>query len=153
MRLAFPLAAAAALGATAVLAQQSPEAAAVELRQTHMTSYAAQLRILGGMAQGNAAYDSAAAQQAADTLLDLAASDHTPFWLPGTAAGEVEGSNALPAIWENPEDFAAKDAALLEAATALQASAGTDLAAVQAGLGAVGQACGACQQTYRQPMN
>jgi cytochrome c556 len=67
----------------------------------------------------------------------------------GSAQGEVEDSEALPAIWENPADFQAKHQGLIDAATALQASAGTDLAGLQGALGGLGASCGACHQAYR----
>lgn len=151
------LTAALLLPAGFVLAQESaeaeeedtPEDIAVEIRQGHMLNYAANLQRLGAMAQGNAEYDAGVAQTAADNLLYLASIDQSHYWLPGTAQGEHPESQALPAIWENMEDFNAKQAALLEAATALQSGAGTDLAALQAGLGGVGQACGACHENYR----
>ena len=61
----------------------------------------------------------------------------------------MEDTRALPAIWENMEDFRAKQTALQEATTALQGAAGTDLAVPQAAMGGVGQACGSCHQNYR----
>jgi cytochrome c556 len=138
-----------AVGGIAFAQDDSPEERALEIRQGHMLNYATNVGVLAGMAQGNADYDAQAAQRAADNLFHLASIDQSHYWLPGTAQGEIEDSAALPAIWENMADFEAKHAALLEAVTALQSTAGTDLAAVQAGLGAVGQACGACHQTYR----
>lgn len=144
------LAASIAVAGNVVIAQDaSPEERALEIRHGHMTNYAANIGVLAGMAQGNADYDAEAAQRAADNLFHLASIDQSHYWLPGTAQGEIEDSAALPAIWENMDDFRAKHAALLDAVTALRSTAGTDLAAVQAGLGAVGQACGACHQTYR----
>jgi cytochrome c556 len=143
------------LVASVALAQEqdTPESVAVEVRQGHMLNYASNLGVIGPMAQGNAAYDAAAAQAAADNIFHLASIHQDRYWLPGTSSEEFEGSHALPAIWENPEDFASKQAALLEAATALQAAAGTDLAGLQGALGGVGQACGSCHQAYRAPMN
>lgn len=147
------LAAALALAAGLVFAQEAltPEAAH-EAREEIMKGQGQQLGILGGMAQGEAAYDAATAQAAADALLGLVneAVDDA-LWPEGSAVGEVEGSRALPAIWENPEDFDAKQAALVEGATAMQAAAGTDLAALQAAMGGVGAACGACHELYRAP--
>jgi cytochrome c556 len=104
------------------------------------------------MAQGQTEYDSAAAQAAADAILANATStDWEIMWPEGSAQGEVPDSEALPAIWQNPDDFQAKHQALIDAATNLQAVAGTDLASLQAGLGGVGQSCGACHQAYRAP--
>lgn len=129
----------------------APEAAH-EFRETHMKVYGAQLGILGPMAQGAAPYDAAAAQAAADRILENATSDDwMVMWPEGSAQGEVPDSRALPVIWEQAEDFEAKHQALIEAATALQAAAGTDLAALQGAIGGVGQACGSCHETYRAP--
>ena len=121
-----------------------------EVREEHMKAFGAALRTLGGMAQGEAAYDAAAAQAAADSLLEHATTpDWAVMWPEGSAQGEIEDSKALPAIWENPDDFQAKHQALIDAATAMQAGAGTDLAAVQASMGAVGASCGGCHESYR----
>lgn len=150
LRLALPIAFAASLAvAQDAPAPLAPEAAH-EFRETHMKIYAANLQILGPMAQGAAPYDAAAAQAAADAILANATSDDWAImWPEGSAQGEVEDSEALPAIWENPEDFEAKHQGLIAAATAFQAAAGTDLAGLQGALGAVGGACGACHETYR----
>lgn len=141
----------ASVAASAVLAQEerTPEQLAVELRQAHMQNYARNLSTLGAMAQGNAEYDAAQAQAAADNLYHFAMIDWDYYWLPGTSSEEMEGTDALPSLWESMEDFEAKHVALQKAATALQGAAGTDLTALQAAMGGVGQACGSCHQNYR----
>lgn len=145
----------AALLATVAIAQEeeTPEDIAVEIRQGHMLNYANQLGVIGPMAQGQAPYDAAAAQTAANNLFHLASINQSRYWLPGTAVGEHPDSAALPAIWENMADFEAKQQALLDAVTNLQSAAGTDLASLQGALGPVGQACGACHENYRQSEN
>lgn len=145
------LAGAATLIAGLALAQEAlPPEEAHEVRSEHMKAFGASLRTLGGMAQEEMPYDAAAAQAAADSLLEHATSpDWAVMWPEGSAEGELEDSAALPAIWENTEDFEAKHQALIDAATAMQAAAGTDLAAVQASLGAVGASCGGCHEAYR----
>ena len=65
----------------------------------------------------------------------------------------VDGSRALPALWENMPDVMSKASDLATAATAMETAAGTDLASLQAGMGAVGGACGACHKAYRVPSN
>ncbi|NCO88026.1 MAG: cytochrome c [Rhodobacterales bacterium] len=154
MRLTHVLAglvAASVLTAGAVMAQGAdPLAAAVKARQSHMQLYAFNLGLLGGMAQGNIAYDSAAASAAAANLAALSALDQSRYWPMGSAAGEVEGSRALAAIWAEGSDAAAKGQALNAAAVAMAAVAGTDLASLQGAMGALGGACGACHQSYRQ---
>ncbi|WP_210529827.1 c-type cytochrome [Rubellimicrobium arenae] len=143
----------AAFSAGALAAQEedeSPQDIAVEIRQGHMLNYAANLMVVGGMAQGQRDYDAAAAQVAADNLFHLASINQAHYWPEGTSNADMEDSKALPAIWENMDDFNAKQANLLQAVTALQGAAGTDLAALQGAMGAVGQACGACHQNYRE---
>lgn len=136
-----------------VLAQATPEeiAAAVEARQAHMKSYGAAMMVLGKMAQGETPYDAAAATEAANQLVTLSGTDISGLFPVGSEAGVFPDSEALPAIWENPEDVGTKAAALNAAAVALAAVAGTDLAALQGAMGAVGGACGACHELYRQP--
>lgn len=143
----------AAVVAGVALAQATPEeiGAAVEARQAHMKSYGAALGVLGKMAQGEVAYDAAAATEAANQLVTLSATDISAWFPVGSEAGAFPDSEALPAIWENFEDVGAKAAALNAAAVALAAVAGTDLAALQGAIGPVGGACGACHELYRQP--
>lgn len=59
-------------------------------------------------------------------------------------------SEALPAVWDNWDDFTAKAEALETAAIAL-AAAGTDPATFKSGFGRLGAACQACHRDYRQP--
>jgi cytochrome c556 len=149
------LVATAALLAGMAVAQDgpTPEEQAVNARQSHMSLYAFNLGTLGGMAQGSIPYDAAQATAAAENLNHLVQIDQSGYWIPGTAQGEVERSQALPAIWENMEDFNARHAALQDAVATLVTAAGTDQAGVGAALGGVGQACGACHQAYRASAN
>lgn len=137
--------------ASAAVAQDGPslEERAVDARDSHMHLYAFNLGTLGGMAQGAIPFDAAQATAAAENLNHLVLLDQSGYWIPGTAQGEAEGSQALPAIWENMEDFQAKQAALREAVANLVTAAGTDQAGLGAAMGGVGQACGACHQAYR----
>jgi cytochrome c556 len=146
------LASAALLAGGALVAQEqaSPAETAHEAREAQMHLQAISLGQLGPMAQGEAEYDAAVAQAAADNLHHLAQMLEAPFyWTPGSAQGEVEGSRALPAIWENMEDVNAKITAFQEAAAQLQTAAGTDLAGLQGAIGGVGETCGACHDAYR----
>lgn len=143
-----------ALGSTAVFAEAHADAiaAAIEARQEHMKGYGGAMRTLGGMARGDVAYDAAAASEAAATLLELAGADQSSYWPEGSdnMSTDIE-TRALPAIWENIDDVQAKSAALLEAATAMNAAAGESQEALAAAMGAVGGACGACHENYRAP--
>lgn len=142
-----------ALPAGLAMAQEedeTPEDIAIEIRHGHMLNYAANLQRLGAMAQGNADYDAAVAQTAADNLHHLAMIDQSHYWLPGTSSEEMpEESAALPAIWETPDEFQARHTALQEAVANLQSVAGTDLAGLQGAMQGVGQACGGCHENFR----
>lgn len=138
-----------AVATMAVAQDQTPQQAAQAARESHMGLYAFHLGQLGAMAQGGMEYDAAAATAAADALVALSGFDQDLYWIPGTAQGEVEDSRALSAIWENYEDYEAKQAALYDAAVAMQAAAGTDLASLQGAMGGLGQSCGSCHETYR----
>lgn len=71
---------------------------------------------------------------------------------PAGSAGE--GSRALPAIWENRDDFMDKVTAI-QAATAelVTASRSGDGDAIGSAMQAVQGTCGSCHQSYRGPAN
>lgn len=128
---------------------------AVKARQAHMQLYAHNLGVLGGMAKGDIDYDAGQAQAAADNLAVLTAINQMSYWPAGTSTDDLGNeTRALPAAWDpaNWDDLMAKSAAMADAATAMQAAAGS-LEGVQASIGAVGGACGACHKAYRQPSN
>lgn len=130
----------------------TPEAAAAGARKAHMQLYSHNLGILGNMAKGSVDYDIDAATGAAKNLAALAVMDQSAYWLPGSSNADMEGTRALPAIWENGEDVAAKAKGMVDAAMAMEAAAGS-LDGVRANIGAVGGACGACHKAYRAPDN
>ena len=129
--------------AGAALAQSAVDGA-VKARKAHMQLYAFNLGALGAMAKGEVDYDAAAAGAAAANIVALTTLDQSRYWPPGSAQGEAEGSRALPALWTS-----GKAAALRDAAGALAAAAGTDLASLQGAIGPVGQACGSCHESFR----
>ena len=143
------VAAAAAVLAAPLAAQEvDPNVAA---RQSLMGLYGYNLAVLGGMAQGRIEYDADLATEAATSLYHLARSGSARMWPEGTDNASMEASRAMPAIWENMSDFSAKFVALQDASEAVMNAAGTDLDSLRAAMGPLGQSCGACHQTYRQP--
>lgn len=137
--------AALALGTVAFAGGHGDEDPAVTARKAHMQLYQHNIAILGGMAQERAPYDADLAAIAASNLAAVAALDETTYWVEGTA----EGTKALPAIWENMDDFMAKQGGMTDAAAGMAAVAGTDLASLQGAMGALGGACSACHRAYR----
>lgn len=122
---------------------------AVKARKATMQLYAFNLGILGGMAKGAMDYDAAAASAAAGNLVKLSSQNQMAYWPKGSAQGEIDGSRALPAVWEDMAGVGQASAALKDAAMAMEAAAGTDLAALQAAMGGLGAACGSCHKAYR----
>ena len=126
-------------------------AGAIKARQSHMSLYGHNLGLLGAMAKAEIDYDSAAASGAAANILALASMSQARYWPQGSDNAGNEGTRALPALWQNMADAGAKGAALVEAAAAMNAAAGVDLASLQGAMSGLGGACGACHKAYRQP--
>lgn len=120
---------------------------AVKARQAVMQLYAFNLGTLGGMAKGAIEYDMAAAQAAAGNLVKLSSQDHTAYWPKGSAQGEVDGTKALPAMWDNMDDVVKHAMALNEGAMAAEAA--TDLEGLRAAMGTIGGSCGGCHKVAR----
>ncbi|MDX5401691.1 MAG: cytochrome c [Rhodobacterales bacterium] len=139
--------------ATGQDAAEKALADATKARQAQMQLYAFNLGLLGGMAKGEVPYDATAAAAAAGNLSALAQMDQSRLWPEGSDEMGVDGSKALPALWENLPDVMSKGSDLVTAAAAMETAAGTDLASLQAAMGALGGACGACHKAYRVPSN
>lgn len=134
----------------AALAQQD-YSAQLAARQGQFRIMALNIGIVGNMARGNTEYDAAMAQLAADNLVAISTVNQTPHWPEGSDNMAIDNTRALPAIWDNQDDFLSKWQAFGAAAQGLQAVAGDGLEALQAAVGPVGGACGACHDDYRQP--
>ena len=135
--------------ATGLSAQDNDVDPAVKARQSHMTLNSFNLGLLGNMARGNIDYDAEAAQAAADNLVALASLDQTRYWPEGTDSDSIEGTRALPAIWENIPDVMAKAEALETQAATMAEVAGDGLDAMRGQIQALGGACGDCHDNYR----
>jgi cytochrome c556 len=120
-------------------------------RHGYMLMMAQQLAPLGAMAKGETPYDAATARKAATSLAALASVDSSMVWAPGTEAGAVEDSSALPESITNASDREARFGELKTAADALVTAAGTNLDSMKVAMGEVGKACGGCHKQYRKP--
>lgn len=129
--------------AGAVLAHGGVENETVLARMDGMKTLSTQLKTLGSMAKGQTEFDASAAQAALARLADGAAR------IPDHFEEEVivPESEALPAIWENWEDFTAKASALRQRSDALNVSRPGDLGPA---LRELGGACKACHADYRE---
>ncbi|WP_417208222.1 c-type cytochrome [Antarctobacter sp.] len=149
MRSSFTALAALAVFAAPAFAQELPQP--VKARQGQFNIMALNLGILGGMARGTVDYDAEAAQAAADSLVAVSMISQPALWPEGTDSSSIDGTRALPGIWDNIDDVMAKWAGFGEAAKAMAAVAGTGKDAIGPNMGALGAACKACHDTYRAP--
>ena len=137
---------------TAVYAQND-FSAQLKARQGQMRIMAINLGILGGMARGNIEYNAEAAQAAADSLAGVAMINQAPLWPEGSGEDAIDGTIALPAIWENWEGFAKNWATFQAGAAAMQAGAAGGQSALGPLMGGIGGACQACHEQFQRPRN
>lgn len=139
----------AATAALPLIAYADAAEDALEARHGYMKMLGINMGTLSGMAKGEIEYDEAAASTAAANIEALAGYDASGLFIEGTSVDDTDDSEALPAIWENPEDFAQKFADLGEAA----AGAGEAVKGGQENIGPVlqklGGTCKACHDDYR----
>ena len=130
---------------------QDGENPAVKARKALMQLYGYNISQLGAMAKGDVDYNADAALAAAGNLVTLSNINQSAMWPQGTDSENSASSRALPAIWTNFPDVAAKGKAFADAALAMEAAAGTDLASLQSAMGALGASCSGCHKPYRGP--
>ncbi|MEI4471644.1 c-type cytochrome [Frigidibacter sp. MR17.24] len=138
-------AACAILAALALPAAAQPKEAqnpVVKARMDLMGTIRMNTGVLGDMASGKAAFDAAKAGTAKAALTEAAAAIPAAFEPQETDPA----SEALPAIWQDWDDFAADAKALETAAGALDTSS---VETIKAGMGGVGGACRDCHGEYR----
>lgn len=133
------------VGATAVAAHEGVKNPAVLARMNGMSDIADNVKVLGDMAKGVSAFDQTAARTAALSIAQHAREAPGLF----EAMEDDPKSEALPAIWENFDDFTAKSFELETIARDLSASISSpdDLRPALRGLGAN---CTACHEVYRK---
>lgn len=151
--LAFGAAAFAMASVTAFAGGHGDLPAEVKARKAHMALYSFNIGVLAGMAKGEVDYDADAASGAANNLAALSQLNQMAYWTPGTDSESIDGSRALPALWDNIPDAIAKGEAFATATASLAGTAGDGLDALRAGIGAVGDGCSACHKAYRKPNN
>ena len=123
----------------------------LKARQGQFRIMAFNLGVLGGMARGTADYDADLAVLAAENIATIAALHQDGMWPEGSDNMSIDGTRALPSIWEDTADFNAKWTALGDSADALVTVAGNGQEALGPAVGALGKTCGACHEAYRAP--
>ena len=132
-------------------AQAKPEVL-VKQRQSVMTLQGKYFGPLAGMAQGKLPYN---ADTVAFNSAMLDALSRMPWdGFAESTKGVTVKTAALPAIWSEPAKFKEAQDNFQKAVQALVAvSRGGDEAAQKSAIGAVGKACGACHQDFREKQN
>jgi cytochrome c556 len=129
------------VGATVAIAQSNP----VEQRKALMKANGGQERIAIDMVQAKRPFDLEDAKKALATFAE--AGEKAPALFPDDSqAGDTA---ALPAVWENKADFAARFAKLASVSKAA-IDATKDLDSFKVQLTEVRQNCIGCHRTYRK---
>lgn len=123
----------------------------VEARHGYMKMLGLNMGVLAGMAKGEIAYDENAASAAAANIVALSTYDPVPMFVAGTSSDDIDGSEALPAIWDKPEDFAAGFVTLAEAATGAPDAVKGGQANIGPVLQKLGGSCKSCHDDFRKP--
>jgi cytochrome c556 len=102
---------------------------------------------MGAMVKGSKPWDAAEFKRRSIAVA-FAAVQLDEAFAQGSDKGAV--TDALPAIWEQPDDFAAKLKAFQRTSNALRMAATTgDQEQIKAAFGEVRQTCGQCHESYR----
>jgi len=147
--------AACGLGAMASIVSAAAElefSEQVEARKSLMTLYKFNLGVLGAMAKEQSPYDADTATAAANNMLAISKMKNGAMWPAGSdvSAEGYEGvTRARPENWSNYAEVSEKSAALKKALEALASDAGDGLDGVRSNLGAVGNACKGCHESFR----
>ena len=117
---------------------------AIKYRQSAFALMGAHMNRIGAVTKGEVTFN-------ADNVKKSAALINTLSSLPWEAFGPgTEGGKAKPVIWKEMDKVKAGADKFMKAAADLDTAAKTgDLAQVKKAFGAVGQACKACHDSYR----
>lgn len=132
--------------AASALAVSASFADPIADREAMMKGFGGSLGQLAPMARGEQPFDSAAVMAALEALQGHAEKFDAAILFPEGSIGDGE---ALPAIWENTEDFQARADKLKADVEAVMANPPADPAALGAALQQIGGNCGACHEVYR----
>ncbi len=139
---------------SAALAQDAPASPeeqaqqAVDLRQSVFRLISYSFGPIGGMLKNKVPFDAALAAKGAARIETLAPMIGEAFQA-DTRKFQLK-TKAREGIWSNKSEFQAKNDDLVKAAAALTAAAkGGDKSATMKAAAAVGKACGACHDNFR----
>ena len=132
--------------ATVAAAHEGVKNPAVMARMNGMSAIAESVEVLGKMAKGATPFDAADAGAATVSIAKHAAEAPKLF----EERAEDQKSEALPAIWENFDDFTAKSLELETIALRLSTSI-KSIDDLPPALKRLGANCTSCHEVYRKP--
>lgn len=124
----------------------------VKQRMEAMSAMKDSMAVVGRMLKGETALDGGEAGRAADAI--AAHANDMKQLFPDTAESRQKASEATPLVWEEQGRFEELADELAEAASLMsQVAADGDKAALSSRFQAVGRACSACHEDFRQKKN
>lgn len=155
MRIGIKLIVAAAValgGATGLSHADEKLEGAIKARKSLMTLYAINIGQLVAMAKTEIDFDSDKAKTAAENLRILASMNNSAVWPQGSDSTAMPGkTSAKLEAWTTYPASAKHQKALIAAASAMVDAADSGLESVQSNLKAIGGACKACHEDFREP--
>ncbi len=130
---------------TQLLAHEGVKNPDVMARMHGMKTIAENMKVVGDMVKGTQPFDAAAAGAAMAGVAEAAGQTPALF----TPQEDDPKSEALPAIWENFDDFTSKSQEMERIAAQLSTSIET-FEDAQAAMVALGETCKACHSRYRE---
>ena len=119
----------------------------IPARQNLMKENGAAMKAAGAMAKGEQPFNEAEAAGAMG-IIKANMEEFPDLFPPDSAEGDTRAS---PKIWEDMDGFKAAAAKTVADAEAAEQAASQGLDAFKAAVGAVGQNCQSCHETYRLP--
>ncbi|CUS48659.1 MAG: cytochrome c' [Idiomarinaceae bacterium HL-53] len=121
---------------------------AVEYRQQALALIRDNFGIMAAMVRNEMPYDAAMFEARAEALSHLSYIPWDGFT--GVGANVTTNSDALPAIWEDWDDFAEKSQALIDASQNLaEAAQSGDMSEIRPAFMATARTCQQCHEGYR----
>jgi cytochrome c556 len=130
------------------LAQFAKPENAIKYRQAAMFIQGQHVGRIGGMVKGTRPFDQAEAARSAEIIEGML---KLPWEAFGSGTDKGAPTNALPAIWKEPDKFrSAQKRAQEEAAKLVTATKSGDQGAVKTAFGGLAKACDGCHDDFRK---
>jgi cytochrome c556 len=127
--------------------EKNPDAAAAHVRHALMEVMGWNMTEVADMSTGKQAYDAARAATLGQRLEALGGMIGDAF--ARDTSGASAYTEALDAIWQQPEDFAAKTGDMVDAARAYTAATADSQPVARRAFVALGDTCKACHEDYK----